>query len=207
MTPAEPGRESGRAEILAAARRLFMSRGYRAVSTRDIADAVGVTQPALYHHFGGKEALYVAVMEDELATISARLDMAARSEAPPAERLAGAATVLAEHGEHDLGQMFHDLRQEISEENRRRIGLAFRAAMRDPILSIVDALVDDGSIDLGSAGLARGEAAMLLLSNVRLLVDAARGPAAGPARSPEEIGRLATRLLLRALGTPGAAPA
>ena len=78
MSSPETGRESGRSEILAAARSLFMSRGYRAVSTRDIADAVGLTQPALYHHFGGKEALYVAVMEDELATISARLDRAAR---------------------------------------------------------------------------------------------------------------------------------
>jgi AcrR family transcriptional regulator len=204
MTSAESARESGRAEILAAARRLFMSRGYRAVSTRDIADAVGLTQPALYHHFGGKEALYVAVLAEELAAISAELSVAASLDAPAVDRLAAVATVLASRGEHDLAQMFHDLRQEISDHNRRRVGVAFREAMLDPILTVVDALGEDGSIDLEPSGLGRGEVAMLLLSNVRMLVEARGGPAAGPGRSPEEAGRLAARLLLRAL-SPGPA--
>lgn len=206
MSSPEAGRESGRSEILAAARHLFMSRGYRAVSTRDIADAVGLTQPALYHHFGGKEALYVAVMEDELATISARLDRAVRLDARAVDRLIAAGTVLAAHGDHDLAQMFHDLRQEISEKNRQRIGGAFRMAMMTPMLAVIDALVEEGAIDPAAAGMERGESAMLLLSNVRMLVEAGRGPAGGPARSHEEIGRLAARLLIGALGSSETMP-
>jgi hypothetical protein len=110
--------------------------------------------------------------------------------------------VLAGHGDHDLSQMFHDLRQEISETNRQRIGDAFRMAMMTPMLAVIDALVEEGAIDPVSVGMGRGESAMLLLSNVRMLVEAGRGPAGGPARSPEEIGRLAARLLIGALASP-----
>ncbi len=178
-----------------------MSRGYRAVSTRDIADAVGVTQPALYHHFGGKEALYVAVMEDELAAIALRLDAAARLDASAIDRLAAAATVLAERGDGDLSQMFHDMRQEISEKNRQRIGVAFREAMMAPLLAMIDGLEREGAIDPDGTAMERAEVAMLLLSNVRMLVDARRGPAGGRNRTHEEIGRLAVRLLMNGLGS------
>ena len=134
-----------------------MSRGYRAVSTRDIADAVGVTQPAIYHHFGGKEALYVAVMRRSWP-ISARLDAAGRLDGPVVDRLVTAATVLAERGDHDLSQMFHDLRQEISESNRQRIGIAFRDAMLAPLLVMIEALELEGAINLSAAGMERPEA-------------------------------------------------
>jgi AcrR family transcriptional regulator len=175
-----------------------MSRGYRAVSTRDIADAVGLTQPALYHHFGGKEALYIAVLEAELAAISVEMRASMGIDAPVAERLVAVATVLASRGEQDLAQMFHDLRHEISPENRRRVGMAFREAMLAPILAVIDAAIAEGVIAPNAAGLERGEIAMLLLSNVRMLVESRPGPAGTP-RSPGEIGHLAARLLLRAL--------
>lgn len=199
MGPSEGSRESGRTEILDAARRLFMSRGYRAVSTRDIADAVGVTQPALYHHFGGKEALYVAVLEDELAAMSAELRAAGSRIATARDRLEAVATVLASRGEQDLAQMFHDLRQEISPDNRRRVGLAFREAMMAPILGAVDAAVDEAILAPDLHGLERAEVAMLLLSIVRMLVESGGGPAGGPRRPPELIGPLAVGLVIEGL--------
>ncbi len=198
MSP-DASRESVQSEILAAARRLFMSRGYRAVSTRDIAEAVGVTQPALYHHFGGKEALYVAVMEAELGTISGEMRAQVRADASARERLVAIATVLAGRGEHDLSQMFHDLRHEISAENRRRIGQAFHEAMLSPILAVIEAAVAEDLIAPEVSGLERGEAAMLLMSNVRLLVMSGGGPAGGVDRSPETIGRLAVALFIGGL--------
>ena len=41
---------------------LFASRGYHGVSMDDIGAAAGVTGPALYHHFAGKEAMLVAAL-------------------------------------------------------------------------------------------------------------------------------------------------
>ncbi|HEX6074937.1 MAG TPA: TetR/AcrR family transcriptional regulator [Micromonosporaceae bacterium] len=59
-TPA--GRGSRREEILQIAVGLFASRGYHGVSMDDIGTAAGVTGPALYHHFAGKEAMLVAAL-------------------------------------------------------------------------------------------------------------------------------------------------
>jgi AcrR family transcriptional regulator len=55
-------RRSRREEILEVAVGLFASRGYHGVSMDDIGAAAGVTGPALYHHFAGKEAMLVAAL-------------------------------------------------------------------------------------------------------------------------------------------------
>lgn len=50
--------------ILKTATKLFLNRGYAQTSTRDIAKQIGITQPALYHHFKDKEVLYLDVMNE-----------------------------------------------------------------------------------------------------------------------------------------------
>ncbi len=55
-------RRSRREEILEIAVGLFASRGYHGVSMDDIGAAAGVTGPALYHHFAGKEAMLAAAL-------------------------------------------------------------------------------------------------------------------------------------------------
>jgi AcrR family transcriptional regulator len=52
-----------RQELIAAAARLFASRGYYAVTVDDIGQALGLSGPALYRHFPSKEALLVAVFD------------------------------------------------------------------------------------------------------------------------------------------------
>jgi AcrR family transcriptional regulator len=61
-TPAAPRRRTRRDEILAIAVGLFATRGYHGVSMDDIGTAAGVTGPALYHHFAGKEAMLTAAL-------------------------------------------------------------------------------------------------------------------------------------------------
>ena len=61
-TPAQARRRSRRDEILEIAVGLFASRGYYGVSMDDIGSAAGVTGPALYHHFAGKEAMLAAAL-------------------------------------------------------------------------------------------------------------------------------------------------
>jgi AcrR family transcriptional regulator len=57
-----PRRQSRREEILGIAVGLFAARGYHGVSMDDIGSAAGVTGPALYHHFAGKEAMLIAAL-------------------------------------------------------------------------------------------------------------------------------------------------
>ena len=60
--PPAPRRRSRRDEILDIAVGLFAQRGYHGVSMDDIGSAAGVTGPALYHHFAGKEAMLAAAL-------------------------------------------------------------------------------------------------------------------------------------------------
>lgn len=54
---------SPRENLLDTAEQLFTSRGYTAVTLKDIAKALGIKQASLYYHFPlGKEDLYVEVM-------------------------------------------------------------------------------------------------------------------------------------------------
>jgi AcrR family transcriptional regulator len=61
--------ESTSAAILAAAMREFTERGYEGARVDNIASRAGVNKRMLYHYFGNKEALYVAVLESSYASI------------------------------------------------------------------------------------------------------------------------------------------
>jgi AcrR family transcriptional regulator len=51
-----------KAQLADAAAELFRARGYHAVSVNDIACAAGVTGPAVYRHFGSKQAILAHVL-------------------------------------------------------------------------------------------------------------------------------------------------
>ncbi|HWH00461.1 MAG TPA: TetR/AcrR family transcriptional regulator [Pilimelia sp.] len=61
-TDAPGRRRTRREEILQIAVGLFAARGYHGVSMDDVGSAAGVTGPALYHHFAGKEAMLAAAL-------------------------------------------------------------------------------------------------------------------------------------------------
>lgn len=50
-------------QILREATRLFAEFGFDKVTIKDLADACGITEPALYRHFSSKEAIYEAVLD------------------------------------------------------------------------------------------------------------------------------------------------
>lgn len=70
-----------RAQILATAAELFAARGFHGVSVADIGAACGVSGPALYKHFPGKDAL----LAEMLVSISEHLLAGARARGTLAE--------------------------------------------------------------------------------------------------------------------------
>ena len=52
-----------RAAILRTAIELFAKRGFRGTTTRELALAVGVSEPVLYQHFATKRELYTAIVD------------------------------------------------------------------------------------------------------------------------------------------------
>jgi AcrR family transcriptional regulator len=56
--------QNTREGLLAAARDVFISAGYADANVTEIVDRAGSSVGSLYHHFGGKSDLYVALYED-----------------------------------------------------------------------------------------------------------------------------------------------
>jgi len=46
--------------------RCFAERGFRGTTTRELAEAVGITEAALYRYFESKEALYAAIVDEKV---------------------------------------------------------------------------------------------------------------------------------------------
>lgn len=58
-------REEVQKKIIATAHTLFHEKGYSNTKMSEIAAALGVTKPTLYHYFDTKEKLFIAVAEHE----------------------------------------------------------------------------------------------------------------------------------------------
>ena len=54
-----------RQAIIKEAIRLFSDKGFRGTTTRELASAVGVSEPVIYQHFATKKDLYVAIIESK----------------------------------------------------------------------------------------------------------------------------------------------
>jgi TetR/AcrR family transcriptional regulator len=65
----EPGNDSVRHRLLAAATDLFTQRGYAATTVREIVGAAGVTKPVLYYYFRNKEGIYLELMRQAFARL------------------------------------------------------------------------------------------------------------------------------------------
>ncbi|HZS77870.1 MAG TPA: TetR/AcrR family transcriptional regulator [Ktedonobacteraceae bacterium] len=128
--------EETRRTILRVAQQLFMEYGYRAISTRQIADACGLTQPALYHHFKDKQELYVAMALEELSKTQVALERIARRSDTLEERLRRVALYLLSSTQHDHTLMLHDIRHELSPEARMTLSKAFQESIIAPIASL-----------------------------------------------------------------------
>lgn len=86
--------------ILASAVALFAQKGYTGTSVADLADELGLSKAAIYHHFENKEALFHALV-DSLADDMEKLLELHESASPSAfdrlELLRGFAEVLNSH--------------------------------------------------------------------------------------------------------------
>ena len=63
--------DARRQEILAGARTSFARHGYEGATVRRLEEEIGLSRGAIFHHFRDKESLFLAVAEDDAATMVA----------------------------------------------------------------------------------------------------------------------------------------
>jgi AcrR family transcriptional regulator len=61
--------DARRREILGAARACFARHGYEGATVRRLEEATGLSRGAIFHHFRDKDSLFLAVAEDDAATM------------------------------------------------------------------------------------------------------------------------------------------
>ncbi|BBI31876.1 TetR/AcrR family transcriptional regulator [Cohnella abietis] len=94
MSPKEEIVASRKEQILQSAAVLFASQGYYKTTTAHVAEAIGVTQPYVFHFFKTKEQLYIAVLD----RATERIQTAFASIEGPPEQLT-----------HLMGEAFNNL--------------------------------------------------------------------------------------------------
>ena len=93
-------------QIRLAASRLFVEQGYDGTSMQDIADAVGLTKPGLYHFVESKEDLLSAIVDAGVERLEREVIEPARAIKDPEARLAAMIRLHVDnisHVESDLG--------------------------------------------------------------------------------------------------------
>ena len=85
-----------RSAILAAATKLFLAQGYARTSVDAIAAEAGVGKQTVYGHFGDKEQLFLAVIEESRREQEADLGTALRDTGDPLTDLTAAAELILE---------------------------------------------------------------------------------------------------------------
>jgi AcrR family transcriptional regulator len=159
----------GRERVLAAAADLFGSRSLAGTSLQMIADRLGMSKPAIYHHFRSRDDIVAALMEPVVA--EARAAVEAMQGSPEATR----------------ASQTGDFYRAFLVRHRKVVNMVFfdRAAMPGDLPEVIDELVDAVAVSLAGG---RTEAArahgMILVYGMAAFV--ARTPAIGD----DEIARL-----------------
>lgn len=105
--------ERTRQIILSVASELFMTKGFKNTSTREIALKANITQPNLYHHFKNKKELYLAVIEELTSRVQEELVPIVSGNASVEEKLYQLIKVLLDEHPTNLFLMLNDMCQEM----------------------------------------------------------------------------------------------
>lgn len=83
-SPAGAGR---RQEILGVAERLFWQKGFHAASMDDVAEAIGLTKPAIYHYFSSKDDILLELRQSIIDAMLELTEGVLEAEGEPADKL------------------------------------------------------------------------------------------------------------------------
>lgn len=132
--------ERTRSDIAAAARRLFMERGWAGTRVRDVAAAAGVAEPTVYAVYGSKAGLALALIDavSEAADLEAQEASLTAAGGDPAGQLSAMISFdrrLFERGGDVLGLLRDAARSEPDLASAYREGRAQADSFRQRVLS------------------------------------------------------------------------
>ena len=138
-----------RERILRAANDLFAKQGFSRVSMRVVANAAGVTKPALYYYFKDKEALF----EECLAEFNEQMERTMRAAASHAggveARVRAVAAALLTGSPFHPVRVHDELAEHVSGGLRRRLRATFQGVVVAPVIDLFTELDRGGALREG----------------------------------------------------------
>lgn len=120
-TPHHLADRQTRRQILHAAEELFLARGFKGVSMKDIADVVQVKPAALYYHFPhGKEEVFVEILSQVVTEATEQALQALASAADFRERLTLLTESLLAFPIDRFSLLFRDAHEHLSHEGKEK---------------------------------------------------------------------------------------
>ncbi len=86
--------QRARERLLRAAADVFDRKGYAAASVREIVERAGITKPVLYYHYGSKEGILVAILEEGARQLTDGIARVVARPGPVRERIGGICEVV-----------------------------------------------------------------------------------------------------------------
>jgi AcrR family transcriptional regulator len=145
-----PSTESAdlRARIIQEATRLFVSHGYHAISTREIAEAAGVSKAGLYYHFKDKESLLLAILAANLERVAGIVQEARQQGATAREQVGWMMRSIFEQApeQRAIIRLSSQEMAHLSPADRAEFGRLYRQMFTGQIAEILQAGVERGEL-------------------------------------------------------------
>ena len=126
--------EKTRQAIIKTATKLFLQKGFGETSTRDIAKQIGITQPALYHHFSDKEVLYLDVMNKLSGKIRQEINKVIRKhDLASEEQLLEIVKILKKHHPLSIYDQYRQTMLLLSKSSQQKLNIIFTMDYLEPI--------------------------------------------------------------------------
>ena len=147
--------EARRAEVVAAAARVFAARGYHATSIDDLLEATGLTRGGLYHYMDGKQDLLIAVLDDLMVPLLQRTRAIVAEPGTPEEHLRAITRVWIGHVAAHLDHMviFNQERRTLERDAGWAHVRAARREFEQLVRSVLERGIADGSFAIADPGL------------------------------------------------------
>ena len=144
-----PVDQETRRQILTSAAELFLAKGYKGVSMKELAEAVQVTSAALYYHFPkGKEDLFTTMIQTVFVDEGvAGIDRALATTQDVRERLTLlTAALLTLPLDERLSTLLRDAREHLKDPDHQRVILSLLDRIKRRVTSVFQAAHEAGEI-------------------------------------------------------------
>lgn len=145
-----------REEVVGLAARTFAERGFHATSMQDLVEATGLTAGGLYHYIGSKDRLLVAICDQLMAPLLARVEEIEAAGGPADEQLRAIVRAWTAHVEEYRHHMrvFQQERHVLERGEQWREVRRQRKAFEEVLRGLLERGERDGTMHFDDRGLA-----------------------------------------------------